>query len=201
MPLERTLAPVLTSVDLAEIKDHLRVTDSDLDNYLESLVTAAEGFVEAWLNKSLLPQTWTYTFDVWPQGDRVWLPMPPFVSITSVKYIDTLGAQQTISAADYTTVGTDPAILMPAYNKNWPGHRDQVGAIEVVYKAGMECEDIPEPIKLAVKIVVADMYNQPETTYFNTNVFRTNFLERILASHRNYGTPGYGTLNASHRVS
>jgi uncharacterized phiE125 gp8 family phage protein len=93
------------------------------------------------------------------------LPYPPVQSITSVKYYDSAGAQQTIAATVYE-LGDDNGvgIVRLKYDQQWPsgrGHYDDI-VIRAVVGYGAEAA-IPPALKLAVCEVAANAYEFRET--------------------------------------
>jgi hypothetical protein len=81
------------------------------------------------------------------------LPYPPLLgAVTSVKYIDEAGAEQTLATSEYQVhAAQDYARIIPAYSKSWPSIRLQYGAVKVAYTVGAAVADIPPEVKLAVK--------------------------------------------------
>ena len=56
----------------------------------------------------------------------------PAASVTSLKYFDADGVQQTLSSGAYALDSADdygPAYVVPAYASSWPSTRDQVNAV------------------------------------------------------------------------
>jgi len=86
------------------------------------------------------------------------LPGPPVVPANlEVKYVDAAGALQTLDPAEYQVrTSEEPAELVPAYGKAWPGTRNQKDAVEVRYWAGYAtAEEVPAAIREAIAIFCA----------------------------------------------
>src|SRR5476651_2351214 len=92
-------------VGLSEVKAHLRLDHAHEDEYLRTLIQAAVGFVEEYLGRSLLTQTWRIVClkgkPYPPQlsfsdGDfcSVHLAYPPLQAILSVNRLMANGAKQ-----------------------------------------------------------------------------------------------------------
>lgn len=123
---------------VAEAARHLRV-DADDPGYsdISALITAARQSVEQYLNASIVVQEHTLTLDAFPQA-TIALPNGPVLSITSVQYVDTDGATQTLASGKYKlTSYTLEDYLTPAFGESWPTTRDERGAVTVTYQAGM----------------------------------------------------------------
>lgn len=115
----RTAADASTYLLLATIADNTTTTytdniaDSGLgaaapsvnttsDPMLSMLITAARKVSEDRTGIALITQTWERVMDKFPSNE-IQIGKMPIQSITSVKYCDTDGVWQTMSAADYTT--------------------------------------------------------------------------------------------------
>lgn len=202
MALTQTVAPVASPVTLDELKAHARIDENDQDTYLEVLIEAATEYIEGYLNKALMTQTWVLTTDMWPARHRIFLPKAPLQSVSTVKYLDSAGVQQTVDSAEWRVSGTNPGILEPEDGYSWPGHQYVTGSIEITFVCGYASADvIPSVVKYGVMKAATDMFESPQDMLFNTRYVDTNHLARVLASQRNYGTPGYGYTDGSYRVT
>lgn len=163
--LRRTAEPASPAVSTSDAKAHLRVTNSDEDSVIEAIVAAAVTHVEDVSGRALFTQTWTATFDGFPDGDLV-LPRPPVASVTSITYVDEEGATQTLSSGAYTTdLASEPAHIWPVYGTNWPTTRTQRGSVTVVYVAGVaSTASIPKPIRQAILLLVGHLYENREAS-------------------------------------
>lgn len=165
--LNRTGEPAAEPVRVEEVQASERI-DADLVEDVEVLrgyIAAARQFVEGYTNRALVEQTWTMKLAEWPCDGtrrRIDLPKPPLLSVTSISYVDTDGATQTL-AADQYAVHADAwgAYVVEAYGKTWPAVRCQDDAITVVFFAGYAHTgtgdsinyqaNVPAIIKTAVK--------------------------------------------------
>lgn len=157
--LTRFAAPSVTPVSLTEIKAHCRVDGSDDDTtlqiYLDAAVAHLDG-AEGILGRCLVTQTWDYNLDAF-DGDIV-VPLPDLQSVTSVTYVDSAGATQTVSAADYTVAGQR---IVP--DTSWPVAGDVPNAVTVRFVAGYGlAAAVPAAIKAAILLYVGDLYANRE---------------------------------------
>lgn len=193
-----TTAPTVEPITTAEAKAHLRVTVSDDDTYIDSLIKAARHHIEtAILNRALVAQTWTLYLDAFPINDDavIELPIPPLISVTSVQYYDDNDVLQTWSSAEYT-VDTDSmkGRIYPGRTYSYPVARDYPKSVVITYQAGYEdsgaspqdlADNIPEPIKQALLIMVAHWYEHREPVIVGTNVAEVPMSARtLLAPYR-----------------
>lgn len=152
------------AVSLAEAKLHLRVETTDEDALITALIMAAAELAEQKTGRALMPQTWELTLDAFP--DAFQLTRLPVASITSIKYWDTAGSQQTLGTGLYTLDNTDdygPAYVVPVYGGSWPDTRGQINAVAVRYVAGYAtAAAVPASIKAWIKLQVSAMYENRE---------------------------------------
>jgi len=88
------------------------------------------------------------------------LPRPPAISVTSIKYIDSGGDEQTLDASKYTTdFNSYVARIVPAYNEIWPTTRAVIDSVIIEYVAGFgAASDVPETIKQAMLLMIGEWY-------------------------------------------
>lgn len=152
-------------IDRTEAKAHLRVTVTDEDSLIDSLIQAAREHVESVTRRALLTQTWDLKIGAFPCGDApLELPNAPLVSVTSVSYVDTAGVTQTWASSNYTvTAPSGPhagfGCITPVYGAYWPATQDVINAVTVRFVAGYgKKEDVPESIKAAMKVLIGTWF-------------------------------------------
>lgn len=160
MPIKVVTAPAALPVTLNEVKSFANVTISDDDTLLTSLLTAATAKAEHRMGRRLVTQTLELYLDAFP-GETGEINLPgPVASITSVKYTDTDGDEQTLSSTKYTLDAvSNPARLVPAYEEEWPETLEQVNAVVIRFIAGSAVADVPEMVKTYIKACVAWQYD------------------------------------------
>lgn len=141
-------APTSEQLTLEECRLELRLDDDGdsppshpLDDLIADKIVAAREYCEECLQRALAPQTLELALDRF--ADRctgrteIELPMPPLVSITSVKYIDGDGDEQTLSDTLYALDNyQEPGWLLPAYGTSWPATKAVINAVKIRYVAG-----------------------------------------------------------------
>lgn len=164
-------APVSEPVTASEIQDHVRIEATDDDAaYLTTLITAARQSVENRLGRALMQQTWEVTFDRFPESRLIHLPNPPLQSVTSVKYVDSNGTEQTLSSGNYTVRTADePGTVQLDYDQTWPTTRPEEGAVRVRYVAGYaDADSVPFLVRQQIMVMVATMYEHRESVVAGT---------------------------------
>jgi len=170
--LTRTVAPATAAISLATAKAHLRVEFADDDGYIEQLIEAATATVEGpnGIGLALVTQTWKLTRDgglFLPME----LPLGPVQSVTSVSYVDTDGAPQTLSSDAYDVFSDRrPAVIDLAYGASLPSVRKQLNAATVTFVAGFGAtpDAIPADLRSALLLMIGHWYHQREAVVVGT---------------------------------
>lgn len=166
MGLRLTLktAPTVEPLTVAEAKKHLNIMTFDDDSYITTLITAARMNTEKVLHRALITQTWNMYFDKFESIFS--LANPPLQSVTSIKYIDTSGAEQTLSTDVYTVdIDSEPGQVYRSYDESWPDIQAVEKAVDIEYVAGYgdAATDVPAPIKHGMLMLISHMYEHRES--------------------------------------
>lgn len=133
-------------LDEARLQARLDTTDDDplLEIYLQQLVEAAQHRT----GRALITQTWELVLDAFPACE-ILVPLPPLQAVISIKYDDSAGNEQTLSAADYKVdTASVPGRIVPAYGKSWPATLAQIAVVRVRFTAGYgAAETVPAGIR------------------------------------------------------
>lgn len=162
----KVITPLATEpVTLVEAKAHLRVVVTDDDTLITAQISAAREFAEHYTGRALAPQTLELALDTFP-ADGIELIRSPVTSITSIKYMDADGVEQTLATADYSLNDYGvTASVEPAADTEWPETQDVANAVKVRYVAGYT--EIPKTVKAAMLLLIGHLYeNRQEGTAF-----------------------------------
>lgn len=161
--------PAAPLVTLDEAVLHLRVDGVAESSLIEGLVAAATAQAEAFTRRRFVTQSWRLTLDRFPAGAIV-LPFPPLVSVAGLAYVDGGGSLQALDPAAYLVrTAETPGELVPAYGTTWPAARPQPDAVAVEFTCGYGApEDVPEPIRRAVLLLVGTLYANRESVVTGT---------------------------------
>lgn len=140
-------------------------TDTTMEALLDSIITAARSYGENRTWRTLVDSTLELRMDSFPDG-VIELPRPPLVAITSVKYLDSNGTEQTLAASKYTVdTNSTPGRIEPT--ESWPSTKDVIDAVRIRYKAGYGDDSgsstAPEDVKIALKMLVKFMYDNRDS--------------------------------------
>lgn len=155
--------PTAEPIDLPTAKDQLRVDFSDDDGFIATLLETAREYIEDAIGRALMTQTIAQTWDEWPWpfDQPLLLARQPVQSVTSLQFIDSTGATQTIAPANYVVdLYGDPPRISPAFNQLWPGTALQpIAAITATYVAGYpDANSVPKRLKQAILLMLAAWY-------------------------------------------
>lgn len=160
-----TTEPTWEPVTLAEAKDFCRIDHSDEDAVVETLITAARQTLERMLGRAIPQQTITAYYSCF--WDTFELPRAaPLVSVTSLKYLDVDGVEQTASSSLYDVYTVpEPGEVRLAYDATWPTHRVTTDPVYIAYVCGWAgAGDIPATIKQGILLLVGHWYENREST-------------------------------------
>lgn len=189
-------APSDYAVTLAEAKAQVRVTHSDEDAKINLFIAAACDYTEQYLSRTLIEQTWDLYYDRFPCRDALVIALPPLISVTSIKYIDAAGTEQTWDAANYT-VDVDQeyhALIYPSVNTSYPSTRNYPKAVIVRAVMGYAnsgaspvdyADNVPSTIKQAILLLIGHMWENRENTTVGIEVKTIPMgFEAMLSNHR-----------------
>ena len=184
-------APTTEPISVADAKKQLELATSYTahDQHLAMLITAARQYVENHTGLAICTQTWDYTFDRWPSSNEpIYLPKSPVASITSVKYYDQDGSQQTWSSGQYVVnVNRNPAVIRIQYGYTWPTYRAQPDShtIRMVCGYGATTTSAPAAVRQALLLLVSHWFEQrtPEIVGTTSNNV-AHALDALLMQYR-----------------
>lgn len=186
MALVLNTAATTEPVSLTEARLHLRVDANEDSVLIESLIKAATNQAQIFTHRQFINATWKLILDGFPT--EIVVPRPPLSSVTSIQYVDTAGATQTLATAGYQVdTDTEPGRIREAYGQQWPSTRDEMGAVTVTYVAGYgaTATSVPEDIKAAIKLLVAHWYeNREPVVVGSTAVLLPLTVEALLMQRR-----------------
>lgn len=178
--LVRISAPETTPVDLDEAKKHVIVEHAEDDALIERYLGAATGAAERYLGRALIDQTWDLYLDAFParmfrdnrQGLAIDIPRPPLIAVEGVFYLDADEIEQEVDAADYVVDAIrQPGRVRPVLGLSWPTASLVANAVRIRFRAGYldltvspGVEMVPDEIKTAILIHVADLYRNRESS-------------------------------------
>jgi len=128
-------------VSLQEARLQCKIDEDDTshDAALTSLVTTAREYAQHYTGRALAPQTLEVALDAFPPFDHpsITLPLCPVTSITSIKYTDLAGTEQTLLNTKYAlSPYGESRMLAPTYGSYWPTTQDIMNSVRIVQVCG-----------------------------------------------------------------
>lgn len=185
-------APTEYPLTLAEVKAHLRVDHTDEDTIIEAYLAAATAHAEKFTGRALITQTLELTLDSFYDA-QIMIPKPPLQSVTSVKYDDAAGAEQTLVAdVDYVVDTASQPGWVVAVDETWPTTIDTINSVRIRFVAGYidntqspPTENVPFDIKAAILLMVGSLYSNRESTVVGVSTALVPWsTEQLLRQHR-----------------
>ena len=137
------------------------------DEKIYALTIAARKMAEQIQDRAYITQTIELFYDRFYPNIRP--PKAPLMAVSSIKYFDNAGDEQTLSTDIYTVdAKRDPARIVRAFNQQWPVTRRIPNAVTVTYTAGYGATraSTPETAKQAIMLLVGHWYeNREEVTF------------------------------------
>lgn len=184
MTLKLITEPSTEPVSLAEARlwCKLSADDTTHDDTLSMLITALRVQAEQETGRSFLSTTWEQVLDDFPASELE-LKAQPVASITSIKYLDTSGVEQTLSSSAYVLDdASNPAFVLPAAGYEWPTTYGTSGVnnVRVRFVQGWSSDTNPrvQPLRRWLRMMIVcdfDGLEPPE------------HLARALDCYRTYG--------------
>lgn len=185
-----TVPPGSEPITLTEAKAHLRVTSSDDDTYITTLIKVARRAVEAHLNRSLITQTLELRFhkSEIPSGREIRLWRPPVKTFTSLNYYDENDAANAITSFWASLNDLVAPRLYLKSGANWGSNHRALDALIAKYVAGYgAASDVPENIKQATLMLVANAYDVRSNVIMAGDALNDDEIRKLLSPHQVWG--------------
>ena len=175
MTLTLVTAPALEPITREEAKAHLRVSLTDEDDLIDTLIQAAREAVEAETKRSLITTAWSLRRDAFPSGNWMLMPRPPLLAISAITYTDSAGSAQTLASTVYT-VDTpagpfaEPGRLALKYGQVYPSTYAQINSVAIAFTAGYgaTAASVPAPLRQATLLALGHYYAHREAVVVGT---------------------------------
>lgn len=170
MPLILTAGPAAEPVSLAEAKAHCRIDGDAEDTVIASLILAARMHIERSLDLALIAQSWSLYLDRWPDAPWTELPLAPVATLDAVRLYSETGTFVTLNPALFQLDSASRRARLIRTNATaWPEPGRRANGIEIAFSAGYgpTANDVPMPIRLAIKMLVAHWYEAREPVSYS----------------------------------
>ena len=170
-------------MSLEEAKQTLRLSQTDSTHNVDLLtkIDSATEQVEQDTDRVLIYQTFELTRDTFPSNNGlIVFHQKPIASITSIKYIDTEGVEQTIDPSNYK-LNEGSREVYPVNGYTWPTVSSEPYAVIIEYIAGygLTRQEVPDLIRSAVLLQVGKWFTDPVMEWNDSSNFDGAY-ERII---------------------
>lgn len=177
MALRLITGPAVEPVTLDRVKEHLRVDHSYDDLLISTYIQGARIFAEQFTARAFVTQTWELVLDEFPTNE-ILIPLPPLQSVTSIKYDDSSGLEQTLATSEYDVdTASEPGWVVPV-STGWPtGIWDGINVVRIQFVAGYNpsndsppdlAANIPASLKNCILLHTGLLYAQRESNVIAT---------------------------------
>lgn len=200
-------------ITLDAVKKHLRVDFAEDDETIGGMIAVAVAQLDpaagGALGRALRPQTWELRLRGFPSRGII-LPYPPLISITSFKYDDNAGVEQTlVEGTDYRILGQgtlQKQVLSPPYMRWWPIARCDHESVRIRFTSGYPVavvadpnhvppivavpDRLPAPIVAWLKLYVGSLYENRESFIVGTRELVAELpphIMQMISTYRVYG--------------
>lgn len=180
--------PTAEPVTLQEAKAHLVVEHTEDDYLISLMIVSARKHIEQRCGRVIVRQKWRLFFDYSMHSFELWPPMAQ--EVEQIQYLDGDGATQTLSSSVYTVDIPRQQVYL-AYGQSWVSTRFVRNAIWAdvwsgYYKLSSPIDqlvDIPQDIKNAILILIAEMYEHRTVNVIGQTVAGLGTFDALVQPH------------------
>lgn len=152
-------APAAEPISLADAKAFLRVEHDDDDAVIASLIAAARAHIETRTRHCLLEQTWRVFAARWPGDGRFRLRLGPAREVGAARLRERDGGERPLDLQAFVVLTAENPGVVAFVPGTLAMPESQDSGIELDVRLGYgAAEDVPEPLRHAVRILVAHWY-------------------------------------------
>jgi uncharacterized phiE125 gp8 family phage protein len=170
MPAILLVPPSAEPWSVAEAKAFLRVEHDDDDAVIAGLIAAARGHVEALSRRALLVQRWRCVLDAWPLDGRLDPRIGPLRSLIGVRVYDHSNNAHDVDTGSFVIHAAANVIAAPCWALPQPGRAHAGIELDVELGYGTAAGDVPNPLRHAIRLLVAHWYENRGLAAIGGNV-------------------------------
>lgn len=178
-------SPSVEPVALSRAKEHLRVTTSDDDTYIERLIQVSRMMVEKHTRQIWTAAAFNVFYDDFPSTDTIVIPDLTNISSVTVLYTDLTDTEVIWAATNYhTALSTKPARIVKKTNSDWPSTSQAPGAVRISVSTAAPSTGVPQPIVQAILMLVGHFYENRQEVVDRVQYQMPNAMEFLLSPFR-----------------
>jgi len=151
--------PAVEPLTLDEERAFLRVEHNDDDEVIAALLAGSRIHVEAQTRRALITQSWRLSFDTWPEDGRLNVRPGPLQSLTAARVYDLANVAHSVSVQAFAPDFGASDLLFVPWTVRPPLRPNSGIELDVVAGYGDNPLDVPEPLRQAIRLLVAHWYD------------------------------------------
>jgi uncharacterized phiE125 gp8 family phage protein len=159
MPTFLLTGPSAEPLTLAEAKNFLRVEIGEDDDLIAALIAAARIHVEAETRRALMNQTWRLVRDDWPADGRLRVLPAPLRAVAAARVYDAQNVAHDFDPQAFVVDTAGAALSFAPWAVPAPGRAFAGIEIDISAGYGDGPADVPEPLRQAMRLLVAEWYD------------------------------------------
>ena len=185
-------APTTEPLTAAEAKLYLRVDNTTENTLISGMIHSARQMVETYTRRALMTQTWDFRYPWFMDTRRpLIIPKAPLQSVTNITYLDEDGISQTLGSSNYSVrtfagyaagrgyVELNDDVSLPSV------YTDAIMPVTVRAVCGYgAAADVPEGLKMAIYLMLGDLYEQRQETMMSVSSKTKTTTERLMSPYR-----------------
>lgn len=152
-------APAVEPVSLAEAKAFVRVEHNDDDDIISALIAGSRIHIESQTRRALITQMWRLVRDAWPASGRIDVRPGPLQTLNAVRLLDAEGNAATVDLQAFVPDKAASALAFAPWSLAAPGRIAAGIELDVTVGYGDAAIDVPEPLRQAIRLLVAHWYD------------------------------------------
>ncbi len=187
-----TTAPTAKALTVTEVRNHLKISTTSENTYLDNLIDVATEMVQNYTSQTIITQTIDLHLPYFM--NRININRSPISRINHVKYYDSSNSLQTVTDTNYeTSLGVEdssdqsPVIstIIPSKNFSYPDTYPRMDAVQIRFTCGYDAATtVPEVMRQAMLIIIGTLYlnrtdmvyKMPTLSEYLLNPYRLNVL-------------------------
>lgn len=177
-------APAVEPLSLAEAKAFLRVEHADDDDVISALIAGSRIHIEAQTRRALVTQSWRLALDHWPADGRRAVRPAPLQEVTAVRVYDGEGVAQSLDLQAFVIDPGNSTLAFAPWALMQPGRLAAGIEFDVVCGYGDAASDVPEPLRQAIRLLVAHWYENRVLAAVGTVTVLPTTVAALIAPYR-----------------
>ncbi|HEY0301746.1 MAG TPA: head-tail connector protein [Rhizomicrobium sp.] len=177
-------APAVEPLSLAEARAFLRVEHAADDDVIGALVSASRIHIEAQTRRALVTQDWRITLDAWPADGRLPVRPAPLQELTAAHVLDAAGVAHAVDIQSFVADRSASELAFAPWALASPGRLAAGIALDVRVGYGDAAADVPEPLRQAVRLLVAHWYENRGLAAVGTVTILPTTVAALIAPYR-----------------